>query len=194
MLLCCLCNVCVRLEQKGKNTPQTSKPKFPDSPLPQDFSRTFVQSCPIMPSPSQVLGSSSVQSECGLYVYKYFPWHFSMDFSSTDAALRSLKRRNNTSDALRTFADKLEGPFAGDTLLSVDPLAIYNSPVIVCLKNCVDRAMLSVVQTTTSLLTRPCLPACLRAVCKFSSTALKQLPRKLTVHRCLHLHTMYRIV
>lgn len=37
-----------------------------------------------------------------------------MDFSSTHAALRSLKRRSTTSDTLRTLAEKLEGPFAGE--------------------------------------------------------------------------------
>lgn len=36
-----------------------------------------------------------------------------MDFSSTHAALRSLKRRSTTSDALKILAEKLEGPFAG---------------------------------------------------------------------------------
>ena len=36
-----------------------------------------------------------------------------MDFSSTHAALRSLKRRSTTSDSLRILAEKLEGPFAG---------------------------------------------------------------------------------
>ncbi|CAM9544049.1 unnamed protein product [Ectocarpus sp. 6 AP-2014] len=39
-----------------------------------------------------------------------------MDFSSTHAALRSLKRRPTTSDALKSLAEKLEGPFAGELL------------------------------------------------------------------------------
>lgn len=37
-----------------------------------------------------------------------------MDFSSTNAAIRSLKRRTTTSAMLRRIADKLEGPFAGE--------------------------------------------------------------------------------
>lgn len=43
----------------------------------------------------------------------YVP-NFKMDFSSTHAALRSLKRRSTTSVTLRTLAEKLEGPFAGE--------------------------------------------------------------------------------
>lgn len=35
-----------------------------------------------------------------------------MDFSSTSSAVRSLKRRTTTSDALKALADNLEGPFA----------------------------------------------------------------------------------
>lgn len=48
-----------------------------------------------------------------------------MDFSSTHAALRSLKRRPTTSDALKSLAEKLDGPFAGelvcDSCLAVQP-------------------------------------------------------------------------
>lgn len=59
-----------------------------------------------------------------------------MDFSSTHAALRSLKRRSTTSDALKSLAEKLEGPFAGElfvllllSCLAVQPGYIRSSSV-----------------------------------------------------------------
>ena len=42
-----------------------------------------------------------------------------MDFSSTYAALRSLKRRTTTADELRILAEKLEKPFSREICLCI---------------------------------------------------------------------------